>query len=40
MQEFNDYHGSWVYKLDSFTGEKLDLRRADLIEDVGSDEES
>ena len=33
MQEFNDYHGSWVYKLDSFTGEKLDLRRADLIED-------
>ncbi len=40
MREFNDYHGSWVYKLDSFTGEKLDLRRADLIEDVGDDEES
>ena len=40
MQEFNDYHGSWVYKLDSFTGEKLDLRHADLIEDVGGDEES
>ncbi|MCY3968685.1 MAG: DUF4340 domain-containing protein [Acidobacteria bacterium] len=33
MRDFNDYHGSWVYKLDSFTGEKLDLRRADLIED-------
>ncbi len=40
MQEFNDYHGSWVYKLDSFTGEKLDLRRADLIEDIEGDEES
>lgn len=40
MQEFNGYHGSWVYKLDSFTGEKLDLRRFDLIEDVGSEEES
>ncbi len=32
MRDFNAYHGSWVYKLDSFTGEKLDLRRADLIE--------
>ena len=40
MREFNAYHGSWVYKLDSFTGEKLDLRHADLIEDVGGDEES
>ncbi len=39
MRDFNDYHGSWVYQLDSFTGEKLDLRRADLIEDIGSDEE-
>ncbi len=32
MQEFSEYHGSWVYRLDSFTGEKLDLRRADLME--------
>ena len=40
MRDFNDYQGSWVYKLDSFTGEKLDLRRADLIEDIGGDEES
>ncbi len=38
MQDFNDYHGSWVYKLDSFTGEKLDLRRADLIEDIEGEE--
>lgn len=38
MRDFNDYHGSWVYKLDSFTGEKLDLRRADLIEDEEDDE--
>ena len=40
MQEFNEYHGSWVYKLDSFTGEKLDLRRADLIEDATDDEDT
>ena len=40
MQEFNSDHGSWVYKLDSFTGEKLDLRRVDLIEDEEDDEES
>lgn len=40
MQDFNDYHGSWVYKLDSFTGEKLDLRRADLLEDIEGDGES
>ena len=39
MREFNDYHGPWVYKLDSFTGEKLDLRRADLIEDEEQDDD-
>ncbi len=39
MREFNAYHGSWVYKLDSFTGEKLDLRRAELIEDEVDEEE-
>ena len=38
QQEFTQYHASWVYKLDSFTGEKLDLRRADLIEDIEDDE--
>lgn len=38
MRDFNEYHGSWVYKLDSFTGEKLDLRRADLIEDEDDDD--
>lgn len=34
MNEFNSYHGSWVYEVDSTTGEKLVVGQADLLEDA------
>lgn len=32
INQFNAYHGSWIYELESFDGEKLDLRASDLID--------
>jgi hypothetical protein len=32
INQFNAYHGSWVYELESFDGEKLQLRAEDLRE--------
>ena len=32
IQQFNAYHGSWVYELADFDGDKLALRAADLTE--------
>ncbi len=32
IQEFNDYHGSWVYETSEWTGGKLRLRKRDLLE--------
>lgn len=32
INQFNAYHGSWVYELESFDGEKLQLRAEDLLE--------
>lgn len=35
VTQFNSYHGSWVYEVDSTTGEKLVVGKADLLEDAG-----
>jgi hypothetical protein len=32
INQFNAYHGSWVYELESFDGDKLRIRAADLRE--------
>ena len=32
IDAFNDFHGSWVYEITSFTAEKLKLGRAELLE--------
>lgn len=36
IDEFNELHGSWVYEISEWTAEKLQLRRADLIETESS----
>lgn len=36
IDAFNDFHGSWVYEISSFTAEKLKLGRADLLESKDS----
>ena len=33
IEDFNAFHGSWVYEISSFTADKLKLTRADLLED-------
>ena len=30
--DFNEFHGSWVYEVGDWVGEKLALRRVDLVE--------
>ncbi len=32
INQFNAYHGSWVYELESFDGEKLELLAKDIVE--------
>lgn len=32
IDEFNNFHGSWVYEIGEWTAEKLQLRRKDLID--------
>lgn len=34
IEKFNNYHGSWVYKLSDYVGKKFTLSKADLLEDV------
>ncbi|MDX1382539.1 MAG: DUF4340 domain-containing protein [Thermoanaerobaculia bacterium] len=36
IEDFNAFHGSWVYRLSSFTADKIELSRADLLEDESS----
>ena len=38
VNAFNDFHGSWVYELSSFTGKKFQLKLADLIKAPPKDE--
>ena len=33
IEEFTEFHASWVYEISSFTADKLKLGKADLIED-------
>ena len=33
IEEFNAFHGSWVYEISSFTADKLTLNRSDLLQD-------
>jgi hypothetical protein len=33
VQQFNSYHGSWVYELSDFVGEKFLLTKPELVED-------
>ena len=32
IAKFDQYHGSWVYKLSATDGEKFALTRADIVE--------
>ena len=34
IEDFNAFHGSWVYEISDFTADKLKLRKADLLEDA------
>ena len=34
IEDFNAFHASWVYKISTFTADKLKLRKADLLEDA------
>ena len=36
IDEFNSFHGSWVYEISKWTAEKLELRRGDLIDTESS----
>lgn len=38
IEEFNNFHGSWVYLLSEFQGKKFIKTRSDLIEDQKKDE--
>ena len=33
IEDFTEFHASWVYEISSFTADKLKLRKSDLIED-------
>ena len=36
IDDFNSFHGSWIYEISSFTAEKLQLQRSDLIDSESS----
>ena len=36
IDEFNSFHGSWVYEIGDFTAEKLQLEQSDLMESKDS----
>lgn len=36
IDEFNSFHGSWIYEISDFTAEKLQLKRSDLTESKDS----
>ncbi|RMH17397.1 MAG: DUF4340 domain-containing protein [Acidobacteria bacterium] len=34
INEFNDFHGSWVYEVSDFVANKIKLKKADLLQDA------